>query len=134
MKLLFIAAGILLAGAQSPQSQIDTITAKITALDATVQTFVALGPVKAGASGALDCVDFGANTCDIVTAIVPLKPAANAWTGANDFTKAAWLAIPTGTPASSSAPCTAGQIEHDNAYIYVCVTSGSWTRSALASW
>jgi hypothetical protein len=37
------------------------------------------------------------------------------------------------TPASSSAPCTAGQIGADAKYVYVCVATNSWKRSALSS-
>jgi hypothetical protein len=37
------------------------------------------------------------------------------------------------TPASSSAPCTAGQIGADANYIYVCVATNKWKRSALSS-
>lgn len=37
------------------------------------------------------------------------------------------------TPASSSAPCTAGQIGADAKYIYVCVANNTWKRSALSS-
>jgi hypothetical protein len=37
------------------------------------------------------------------------------------------------TPASSSAPCTAGQIGADAKYIYVCVAANTWKRSALSS-
>ncbi|MGB8013617.1 MAG: hypothetical protein WCF68_18540 [Terriglobales bacterium] len=37
------------------------------------------------------------------------------------------------TPASSSAPCTAGQIGADAKYIYVCVAANQWKRSALSS-
>jgi hypothetical protein len=48
-----------------------------------------------GASGALDCVTIP-GVCDVVTAIVPLKPAANAWTGANDFSAAAYFRLPSG--------------------------------------
>jgi hypothetical protein len=37
------------------------------------------------------------------------------------------------TPSSSSAPCTAGQIGADAKYIYVCVATNTWKRSALSS-
>jgi hypothetical protein len=37
------------------------------------------------------------------------------------------------TPASSSAPCTAGQIGADANYVYVCVAANKWKRSALSS-
>ena len=38
------------------------------------------------------------------------------------------------TPASSSAPCTAGQIGADENYVYVCVTKNKWKRSKLSAW
>jgi len=37
------------------------------------------------------------------------------------------------TPSSSSAPCTTGQIGADTKYIYVCVATNMWKRSALSS-
>jgi hypothetical protein len=37
------------------------------------------------------------------------------------------------TPSSSSAPCTAGQIGADVKYVYVCVATNKWKRSALSS-
>lgn len=37
------------------------------------------------------------------------------------------------TPASSSAACTTGTLAWDANYLYVCVASNSWRRSALAT-
>lgn len=37
------------------------------------------------------------------------------------------------TPASSSSPCTTGQIGADAKYMYVCVATNTWKRSALSS-
>jgi hypothetical protein len=37
------------------------------------------------------------------------------------------------TPSSSSAPCAVGQIGADTKYIYVCVATNMWKRSALSS-
>ena len=37
------------------------------------------------------------------------------------------------TPATSSAPCIAGQIGADANYVYVCVAENTWKRSALSS-
>jgi hypothetical protein len=37
------------------------------------------------------------------------------------------------TPASSSAPCTAGQFTDDANYHYVCVAANTWKRVALNS-
>jgi hypothetical protein len=38
------------------------------------------------------------------------------------------------TPASSSAPCTTGQIGADANYVYICVAPNRWKRSKLSSW
>jgi hypothetical protein len=38
------------------------------------------------------------------------------------------------TPTSSSSACTAGNWSYDNNYIYVCVATNTWMRSALSSW
>lgn len=47
------------------------------------------------------------------------------------FTGASIL-MPLSTPSSSSATCTTGAIEWDAGYIYVCTTTDTWKRSALA--
>ncbi len=44
------------------------------------------------------------------------------------------LGIRTAPPASSSAACTTGAWAMDSGYFYICVSSGSWRRAALASW
>jgi hypothetical protein len=49
--------------------------------------------VMAGPSGALGCSN---NVCDIVTALVPLLSSANAFLGANDFSKAGLVRLPEG--------------------------------------
>lgn len=36
------------------------------------------------------------------------------------------------TPASSSAPCFAGEISWDASFIYVCIHANTWTRATLA--
>ena len=36
-------------------------------------------------------------------------------------------------PASSSAPCTAGQLMADQSFIYVCVAENTWRRSPLGA-
>jgi hypothetical protein len=41
--------------------------------------------------------------------------------------------VPLYTPASSSAPCTTGQLADDASYHYVCVASNTWKRVALTS-
>lgn len=40
------------------------------------------------------------------------------------------LTIPFGTPASSKAPCSPGQISVDATYIYTCVAANSWHRTS----
>jgi hypothetical protein len=67
-------------------------------------TTVSWGNLLTGGSGALDCASIPGQ-CD-VTSIVPLKGAANTWTGANDF-HSALLRIPESTvsglpPASAN--------------------------------
>lgn len=38
------------------------------------------------------------------------------------------------TPTSSSDTCTAGQLAWDSNFVYVCVATDTWKRSALSSW
>lgn len=40
----------------------------------------------------------------------------------------------TRTPASAGAPGTAGDICWDSNYIYVCVATDTWKRTAIATW
>jgi len=42
--------------------------------------------------------------------------------------------IPTSTPASASATCTAGTIAWDTNFTYVCVAKDTWKRAAIATW
>jgi hypothetical protein len=48
--------------------------------------------------------------------------------------------LPSGTAATVSPPATAtstgiaGQIAYDSSYVYVCVATNTWKRSALSSW
>lgn len=45
------------------------------------------------------------------------------------------LILPTsGTPASSSAAGIAGTVVWDASYIYVCTTTNTWKRTAIATW
>ncbi|WP_035375984.1 hypothetical protein [Acetobacter nitrogenifigens] len=54
--------------------------------------------------------------------------------GVNATTATLGTAVLTlGTPASSSAACTAGQFEDDANYHYVCVAANTWKRVALSS-
>jgi hypothetical protein len=40
----------------------------------------------------------------------------------------------TRTPASATATGTAGDICWDSSYIYVCVATDTWKRTAIATW
>ena len=37
-------------------------------------------------------------------------------------------------PASATSSGTAGDIRYDASYLYVCVATNTWKRSALATW
>ncbi len=37
-------------------------------------------------------------------------------------------------PAGASSPGTPPQIAYDSMYLYVCVATDTWVRTALASW
>jgi hypothetical protein len=39
-----------------------------------------------------------------------------------------------GAPASKTATGTAGQLAYDANYLYICVATNTWRRSALAQW
>lgn len=42
--------------------------------------------------------------------------------------------IPTSTPASAAASCTAGTISWDTSYVYVCTATNTWKRASIATW
>ncbi|PIK74322.1 hypothetical protein CS379_03205 [Methylobacterium frigidaeris] len=44
------------------------------------------------------------------------------------------LNSPLATPASSKAPCQAGDWAHDANFVYTCVAANTWKRAALSSW
>jgi hypothetical protein len=44
------------------------------------------------------------------------------------------IAMRTATPATSGTACTTGSWAMDSSYFYLCVSSGSWRRVAMASW
>jgi hypothetical protein len=77
-----------------------------------------------GGSGALAITG---GSLDIVSSVVPMKAAANSFTGVNTFTQ---LAITSSTPSSSSAACVADTIWRDANFLYLCVSSGSIKRIA----
>jgi hypothetical protein len=43
------------------------------------------------------------------------------------------LNITAATPTYSTSLGTKGQIKYDNSYLYICVTSNTWIRSAITS-
>ncbi len=44
------------------------------------------------------------------------------------------LVIGSGSPASATSTGTAGQIQFDSNYIYVCVATNTWKRVAISTW
>ncbi|TNC14556.1 hypothetical protein FF100_09220 [Methylobacterium terricola] len=44
------------------------------------------------------------------------------------------LNSPLATPASSKAPCQAGDWAHDANFVYTCIAANTWKRAALSSW
>lgn len=44
------------------------------------------------------------------------------------------LNLPAGTPATSSSPCPASAVVYDANFIYVCVATNTWKRTALSTW
>lgn len=42
--------------------------------------------------------------------------------------------IPNGTPSSSTATGTAGTLQWDSDYIYVCVATNTWKRVQITTW
>ena len=43
------------------------------------------------------------------------------------------MAMPLGTPASSSAPCQTGALQFDSNYLYACTAPNTWKRAAWSS-
>jgi hypothetical protein len=46
----------------------------------------------------------------------------------------AQLPIPNKTPASAAAAGTQGEVCWDTNYIYVCVATNTWKRTAISTW
>ena len=44
------------------------------------------------------------------------------------------ITIYTKTPASATAIGTTGMIAWDSSYLYVCVATNTWKRSAISTW
>jgi len=96
------------------------------------------GNIPTGGSGALDCASTP-GVCDIVTAIVPLKPAANVWTGANDFSGATFLRVASGPGVPTTGCSTASNVasiyirsdaQAPHQSLYTCDETGS----AIYTW
>ena len=52
----------------------------------------------------------------------------------NNLTVANDLILTTSTPASATATGTAGTLAYDASYIYVCISTDVWKRSAISTW
>lgn len=44
------------------------------------------------------------------------------------------LSVPISTPANSSVACTAGAMALDASFIYACVATNTWRRTAISNW
>lgn len=53
---------------------------------------------------------------------------------AGSIPAAAVAGIQAATPASATAPGTAGSVRYDAGFLYVCVAANTWRRVALAAW
>ena len=42
--------------------------------------------------------------------------------------------IASGTPASSTATGTKGEVKYDSSYVYICIATNSWIRVVRAAW
>ena len=58
------------------------------------------------------------------------KPVSTAQQTAIDGKLNTWVAA----PASAASTGTAGQLAYDSSWLYVCVSSNTWVRTALATW
>lgn len=52
----------------------------------------------------------------------------------NGISTAALRVTASQPPASSTSPCTQGDLAYDQSYVYMCVATNTWKRSALSSW
>jgi hypothetical protein len=58
--------------------------------------------------------------------VVPTENAIKAYVDANTFSDSA--------PTTSSDTCTAGTVAYDSSYIYICVATDTWRRTAVSTW
>ena len=42
--------------------------------------------------------------------------------------------ISSGTPASSTATGTKGEVKYDASYVYICIATNSWIRAVREAW
>lgn len=52
----------------------------------------------------------------------------------NGLTTAALRVESSTVPPTSTSPCTRGDLAYDDSFVYVCVATDTWKRSALSSW
>lgn len=64
---------------------------------------------------------------------IPLLNTANTWS-ANQVFSASVIISASSPPATATASGTAGQVTWDANYLYVCVATNSWKRTALSAW
>ena len=75
----------------------------------------------------------------------PTSPATSTTTGAlrvkggvgiagNTYIGGTLVVAAGNAPSSSSAPGTTGQVAYDSNFVYVCVATNTWKRSALTTW
>lgn len=85
----------------------------------------------AGPSGALTLTG---NAFDADALYVPNLQGTNVWPGSNNFTTGTFTApVRLATPASSSAPCTQGDMAADATHLFMCVATNTWKRLAWVS-
>lgn len=95
--------------------------------------FVSNGTKWIANGGAVDSTAFAditgvyGDNASLATALGLLAPKANAaFTGT--------FKIATATPASATAAGTAGQIAWDANFMYVCIATNTWKRTAISTW
>ena len=84
--------------------------------------------IVTGGSGAIDCATTP-GVCDIVTALVPLKAAANVWTGTNDYSGATWLKLAAGSGTPLSGCSYADGVGVDVGKVYIRTDAGTTNSS-----
>lgn len=83
-----------------------------------------LGGMGGGGGGA------PVNIALLVQASQATTQAINALTVAVNTKFPDWVTV----PASASASGTAGQVAYDSSFFYVCISTNTWKRVAIATW